>query len=237
MCQFLSWIEYKGKLYYFSDYEVNSSDGRRLCRSLGNIFHEEIKGHGVIREYFGLSYKQGKNYECEDFSTPDNFPIELVEKIKKGKFSQIGVSEQLLKQPALAEYEKIRQSAWAEYKKIEQPAWAEYEKIRQPALAEYEKIEQPALAEYKKIRQPALAEYEKIEQPALAEYEKIEQPAWAEYEKIRQSALAEYEKIEQPAWAEYKKIRQPAWTKYEKIERSIFWELFSDINNRNELWI
>jgi len=225
MCEFLSWTEYKGKLYYLTNFEINTRNGKKLRKKLDYNFSEEIKGHGAIKEYFGLPHSQCIDHECTNFSTPNNFPSEIVEKIKRGEFSEIGIAEQLLTQSAWAEYEKIRQSAWAEYKKITQSALAEYEKIRQSAWAEHEKIRQPALAEYKKIRQSALAEYEKIRQPAWAEYEKIRQPAWAEYEKIRQSALAEYEKIRQPAWAEYEKIRQSA-----------FWNIFSNPNNRIEVW-
>ena len=61
----------------------------------------------------------------------------------------------LLTEPALAEYNKIKDQAWAEYHKITDPALAEYNKIKEPALAEYSKIKDPALAEYSKIKDPA----------------------------------------------------------------------------------
>ena len=141
-------------------------------------FIGDICGHGAIEHYYPELKGKGRNKECSDFSTPNNFPKEIVKAILKGKFVGIEIVLDILTEKGKAEYEKIQQ-----------PALAEYKKIRQPALAEYEKIQQPAWAKYEKIRQPAWAKYEKIEQSALAEYEKIQQSAWAEYEKIRQPAF------------------------------------------------
>jgi len=190
MCEFISWIEVdrdgERHVFYLTQRELASKRGRKLRKRIG----DDINGHGAIREYYELGVSVGRNLECDDFSTPSNFPGEIVQDLKDGAFRGFGVGMELLTQPA----------------------WDEYEKIRQPALDEYEKIEQPAWDEYEKIRQAALDEYEKIEQPALDEYEKIEQPAWDEYEKIRQPAWDEY-------WDEYKKIRQPAfWDLFAKPE-------------------
>ena len=211
MCEFISWIEKNNEILFLDYHDIyETKRGKELREFCVNP--DDLVGHGAIRHYYSIV--GGKERECTDFSSPKNFPPKIVAAIKAGKFAGLGVSEQLLNEPALAEYKKIEQSAWAEYKKIKQPAWAEYKKIEQSARAEYKKIKQPAWAEYEKIKQSALAEYEKIKQSAWAEYEKIEQPAWAEYKKI-----------EQPAWAEYKKIKQPA-----------FWKLFSVKKNRNPLW-
>ena len=211
MCEFASWKVYNKKVYFLKDLDLNTREGRKL---LDKTVIADLCGHGAIESFYPELKGKGENKECTDFSSPDNFPLEIVEAIKDGKMTRFGIETVLL-----------TESAWAEYLKIKQPAWAEYQKIQQSALAEYEKIEQPAWTEYKKIQQSAWAEYLKIKQPALAEYEKIKQPAWAEYQKIQQSAWAEYEKIEQSAWAEYEKIRQPA-----------FWKLFANPKNRIEAW-
>ena len=134
MCEFISWTEYKGKLYYISNYELNTPDGQALRRKLNYDFYEEIKGHGAIKTYFGLPHSKCKDNECSDFSTPNNFPAEIAEKIKAGEFSEIGVAEGLLTQPARAEYEKVEQPARAEYEKVKQSAWAEYKKVKQSAF-------------------------------------------------------------------------------------------------------
>jgi hypothetical protein len=248
MCEFLSWISMpNGELKYISNFELNTREGKKLKKELGYYFYQEIKGHGAIKTYFGIRHGKGMERECTDFSTPDNFPAEIVKKIKSGEFSQIGFSMGLLNDAALAEYEGIKQAAWAEYKKIEQPARTEYEEIKQAAWTEYEKIEQPAWAEYKEIKQAAWTEYKEIKQAAWAEYEGIKQAAWAEYKKIEQPARTEYEKIEQPArteyekieqavLAEYKKIEQPAWAEYEKTALQQFWKLFAIPSNRSDAW-
>ena len=200
MCQFISWKEYKGKAYFLTNADLNTKQGKELLK---DEYKDDICGHGAIEHYYPELKGKGVNKECSDFSTPDNFPKEIVKAIKEGRLSRIGICLEVLNVQGIAEYQKIKQPAYAEYEKIKQSAWAEYKKIEQSALAEYEKIEQSAWAEYKKI-----------EQSALAEYEKIEQSAWAEYEKIKQSALAEYEKIKQSAFTnivKQKKYRIDSW--------------------------
>ena len=132
MCDFISWIEKDGKVYFLSSNELNTKEGRALERYLGSHYKEDIKGHGAIRHYWGL--KDGVNKECTDFSTPKNFPPEIVKAIKLGQMIDIGFNLSLLNLSGQKEYKKIEQPALAEYKKIEQSAWAEYEKIQQPAF-------------------------------------------------------------------------------------------------------
>jgi len=152
MCEFASWKGYKGKNYFITTDELNTKEGRELLKS---EYKADISGHGAIEHYYSELKGKGKNKECIDFSTPDNFPKEIVKAIKQGKFRSIGICVDILNEKGKKLYEKIKQSAWAKYEKIEQPALAEYKKIKQPALAEYEKIKQPALAEYEKIKQSA----------------------------------------------------------------------------------
>ena len=178
MCQFISWVEGDKKNYFITGEQLfNTIRGKALQKKFDR---EDWLGHSAIRYYYRLRYV-GEDREQTDFSSPNNFPTEIAEAIKQGKFRGIAVVAQLLSQPALAEYEKIKQPALAEYRKIEQPALAEYEKIKQQALAKYRKIKQQALAEYRKIEQPALAEYEKIKQQAFWDlFKKSENrnPAW-----------------------------------------------------------
>uniref|UniRef100_A0A6M3JBC0 Uncharacterized protein n=1 Tax=viral metagenome TaxID=1070528 RepID=A0A6M3JBC0_9ZZZZ len=162
MCQFVSWIEYNGEIFFLKNDDLNTKEGKKLLKP---EFIKDLSGHGAIRAFYPELQHKGINKECTDFSSPNNFPLKIVKEIKNGNLSRIGlILPQVLNKPA-----------WDAYEKIEQPAWAAYEKIQQPAWAAYEKIEQPAWAAYKKIEQSALAAYEKIEQPALAAYEKIQQ--------------------------------------------------------------
>ena len=159
MCEFLSMVKGKTKTgkdkWYYLTYDLihNTPRGELLQKKYGGT---DLIGHSAIREYFGIREGQGENWECTDFSTPENFPALIVKAIKRGEFRGFGTPEGLLSLPA-----------WVEHEKIKQQAWAEYEKIKQPALAEYEKIEQAAWAEYLKIQQAAWAEYEKIDQAAF----------------------------------------------------------------------
>jgi len=212
MCDFLSWIETPEKNYYITGNQLNTTRGKMLQAECGST--DDTVGHGFIRLYYGLANNFGVNKECTDFSKPKNFPDEIAQAIKDGKFRGLAIVPKLLTKKALAEYKKVWQPAYAELKKIRQPAYAELKKIRKSAYAECEKVWQPAYAEYEKIRQPAYTECEKIRKSAYAECEKVWQSAYAEYEKIRQSAYAECEKIRQLA----------------------FWDLFSDINNRTKAW-
>ena len=66
---------------------------------------------------------RGVHKECTDFSSPANFPDEIVKAIKSGAFKGMGLCPEILNQSASAEYEKINESASAEYEKINQSAF------------------------------------------------------------------------------------------------------------------
>ena len=137
MCEFVSWKEYNGKLYYLDNDKLNTKDGWALIKFLKDKKSLcDLCGHGAIERYYPEIAGKGVNKEVTDFSTPKKFPLEISEKIKAGKMSEIifeGFPFALLSDKGIVEYQKI-----------EQPALAEYQKIRQPALAEYQKIEQQA---------------------------------------------------------------------------------------------
>jgi hypothetical protein len=159
MCEFISYIEKNGEVLFLTGDDVfNTKRGKQLqkhCKSA-----DDLTGHGAIRWYFGIDDKPlegGKEQECTDFSSPANFPEPIVKAIKAGLMAGFkdGTPQELLTNPALAEYEKIRIPARAEYLKIKKTAWAEYLKIKKTARAEYEKIRIPAWAEYLKIKNTA----------------------------------------------------------------------------------
>ena len=82
MCEFISWIEYNGRLYYLTDSEIFSDDGKI---KLAGCKDNDFLGHGAIIKYYGLekAKNQGKLVEMEnrDF-WKENIPAELAEKIK-----------------------------------------------------------------------------------------------------------------------------------------------------------
>jgi len=162
MCLFISWVERDGAVLFLTAYDIFQTRRGEELRNF-NPRSEDWIGHGAIKWYYNIKEPVIEK-ECDNFSSPDNFPKEISQAIKNGEFRGLGIAIELLNKPAMVEYEKIMQLACSEYAKIEQPARVEYEKIKQQACAEYAKIEQPAWDEYAKIRQQAKAEYEKIEQ-------------------------------------------------------------------------
>ena len=159
MCEFVSWIEEDNKVYYLDSKALKTKEGKSLLKYLKDTYSLcDLQGHGALRKYY--PELKGKNCECTDFSTPKNFPKEIVKSIKNMEMTSILFDNTpplgLLNKKGQAEYEKIRHSAWAEYETIRHSAWAEYKKIEQPARAEYEKIWHSAWAEYEKIEQKTL---------------------------------------------------------------------------------
>ena len=182
MSNFISWIEKDGNIYYLTAHDIyRTKRGKELRDYCGAA--ADVIGHGAIRFYFD-NFTGGEEKECTDFSTPDNFPSEIVAEIKIGAFRGMGKALALLSKPANAEFEKIYKPANAEFEKIYKPAKAEFDKICKPANAEFEKICKLANAEFEKIYKLANAEFEKIYKPAKAEFDKICKPANAEYDKI-----------------------------------------------------
>ena len=176
MCEFISWIEKENKVYYLTSADLASKRGKQLIHHCQN--NDDLTGHGAIRWFYG-EFKGGIDKECTDFTSPNNFPVEIVADIKAGKFKGMGICLATLNEWGLRKYNKIIYPAYAKYEKVEQSALAEYEKIIQPSYAKYEKTKQSTY----------YAEYKKIQQVALEEYKKIQQSSYEEYKKVRQSAF------------------------------------------------
>jgi hypothetical protein len=115
MCEFISYIEYNGEIFFLDDNKLNTKEGRELLKP---DFKDDILGHGAIRHYYTELGTRGVYHECEDFSHPENFPPQIVSAIKKGLFVNFGICPQILNNPSWAEYKKIQGIALAEYKKI-----------------------------------------------------------------------------------------------------------------------
>jgi len=113
MCKFVSWIEKDGVLWYLTDKDIQSKRGKEYRDY--NPCRDDDRGHGAIRWFYDL--KGGKERECFDFSTPSNFPSEIVEAIKQGNFSRwFGpVPDGLLVAPLYAEYGAKVAPLYADY--------------------------------------------------------------------------------------------------------------------------
>ena len=121
MCDFCSWVELpNGRIKYLSKRQLETKRGKAMVERIGT---EDLCGHGAIREYWGLERVEGRNKECTDFSSPDNFPPEIAKALKDGDFEGVGIAQTLLTKPAWAEYDKVCQTARAEYDKVCQTAF------------------------------------------------------------------------------------------------------------------
>jgi hypothetical protein len=118
MCEFISWKEIKTPtgteiLFLTRDDIFNTSRGAELRQ---HTTPEDFVGHGAIAFYYQIAANKGINRECTDFSTPDNFPPEIVAAIKAGKM--LGMVDffpnGLLRAPLYADYEAKRDALLGE---------------------------------------------------------------------------------------------------------------------------
>src|SRR3990167_6186032 len=122
MCDFISWIAMPdGSLVYLTKDDLDSKRGRELKKYLKDSL-SDLVGHGAIEWFYNMKPGQGKHQECSDFSKPGNFPNEIAQAVKDGKFRDMGEPEGLLSNNALAEYEQVRDTTRAKYKQVEDPA-------------------------------------------------------------------------------------------------------------------
>ena len=169
MCDFISWIEKDGKLYYLTTEDIESKRGKEYRDYNPNA--DDIKGHGAIRWFYNL--KGGKEKECTDFTTPKGFPREIQKAIIQGKFRRSfgPVPAGLLIAPLYADYEAKRAPLDADYKAKRDALYADYKAKRAPLYADYEAKIAPLYANYKAKIAPLYADYEAKRAPLYADYE------------------------------------------------------------------
>src|SRR4030042_6604130 len=124
MCEFVSWKETREGVIFLTNKDLTPKKFGEY-KKYNKGWRRDLPGHGAITYFTGIG--EGIQRECTDFSSPDNFPPEIVKAIKEGRLSQIGYNIELLNDEGKAEYQKIDQSALAEYEKIRQSALAESE--------------------------------------------------------------------------------------------------------------
>ena len=117
MCDFISWIEKDKDVFYLTKDDLK---GRKFAeyKKYNPRWYDDIMGHGAIEFFWSELNGKGRHRECEDFSSPENFPPEIVESIKNGEFRGIGIALDILTPEARAEYKKIANPALEEYNKI-----------------------------------------------------------------------------------------------------------------------
>lgn len=90
MCKFISWVQKGDKAYFLTYHQLFETEkGKELL--VGGVSYDDACGHGTIRLFYGLERDEGVNMECSNFSSPANFPPEIVKAIKEGKMRGMGV--------------------------------------------------------------------------------------------------------------------------------------------------
>ena len=133
MCQFVSTKKVGDQHFYLTKADLKKKRFAEF-KKYNLRWSDDIMGHGAIEFFYPELKGKGVHWECDDFSSPRNFPDCVVEDIKKGKFEGIGICLDILNEKGKEECEKIQQPARKEYEKIQQSAWEKYEKIQQSAF-------------------------------------------------------------------------------------------------------
>ena len=76
MYEFISYIQKGDQLFYLTDDEIFSKEGRE---KLSDCQDNDFIGHGAIRKFFDI--KGGEDHEVRDFWNTDKLPKELADKI------------------------------------------------------------------------------------------------------------------------------------------------------------
>jgi hypothetical protein len=136
---------------------------------LGSAYSEDITGHGAIEHYFGI---KGKHCECTNFSSPKNFPAEIVKAMKSGAFRGIGIPDasQVLTKKAYADYYSKRAPLYADYLSKRDALDADYQSKRDALYADYLSKRAPLYADYLSKRAPLYADYQSKRAPLYADY-------------------------------------------------------------------
>lgn len=90
MCEFASWIEYDGEVYFLTNADLDTLAGKKL---LEPDYVDDICGHGAIMHFYPELRNKGIHNECENFMNPNNFPEPLVTALKTGRMSRIGIPD------------------------------------------------------------------------------------------------------------------------------------------------
>ena len=155
MCEFISWKEIKcpdgsTQILFLTHNDIyNTKRGRELQKHTSK---DDFVGHGAIAFYYEIDPDKGINRECTDFSTPDNFPPQIVDAIKSGCMAGLCDPNdciQLLNPRQQKYYEAKRDALYADYKAKRAPLDADYEAKRAPLDADYEAKLAPLYADYK----------------------------------------------------------------------------------------
>jgi len=201
MCDLASWVETPEKIYFMDNVAIAKYRRDNPDRTI-----YDVTGHHAIREYYEIS-DEGRDRECTDFSTPDNFPLEIVSAIKAGRMSKHNVfPEGLVRESLFDAIPEIKEAQTA-YKK---------------ATAAY------------RIASVICGKVQFAYRIASVICGKV-QSAYDEVSAAYEEASAAYGKM-QSAYNEVSVVRDEALTAYKEARSVHGWKLFRSVENRCPAW-
>ena len=132
MCEFISWVEFQGKILFLNDKRMSEKESKMRVKFPDK---SERVGHGAIRWYYSLGDNDGVQKECTDFSSPSNFPKEIVREFKAGRMRYSIPSDFSIGQILIATSQKAYDDAIAPSQKAYADAIATSQKAYDDAIA------------------------------------------------------------------------------------------------------
>lgn len=143
MCEFISWVEERGKVYFLTGEQLLSDFGQAWVKGQG-ISRDDYCGHGTIRRYYRIDEGDGLSKECTSFLTPDNFPAIIVRAIKRGEMRGLGTPTGLLVDVVEIKWRGERETVCAKWR-------AEWEAVDAKWTAEWDAVHAKWKAEWKAV--------------------------------------------------------------------------------------
>lgn len=213
MCDFISWIERAdGTILFLTDADVWESKRGAELRAYCGASRDYV-GHGAIERFCEMERgKSGTHRKCADFSSPANFPPEIVAALKAGRLARLGRPVEILRAGARAEYTKVRDTAEAKYREELAAACAEHDKACAAAWAERDKVCDAADAQYREVLDAE------------------------EYNKVLDAAGAKCMQLRDAAGAKFAGAHNAAWEKCNEAQGAAYRDLVRVAANRVRAW-
>jgi len=211
---FVSWITLKnGDLRYLSDIELNSEKGKKIIKDFGESFYLSYNKYALIEKYFDI----GENL----------MPFSLI----RGH-SNFHICNDFSK-PENFPTEIAEKIKRCEFSKVGMPVCPE-EVLNKKAMTRYEQEVDRAKAKYLKQQTRNVRKYKLKEKRAIYIYQK--NLSSSSKHNNGPKLYSAFRHTKSLVNAEFLRNEETISVKYIKARLNIFWTLFSNIENRQEVW-
>jgi len=129
MCQFVSWVERRGKVYFLTSEQLESERGQKWVKE-EKVSPDDLCGHGTIRLWYRIDAGDGVDKEQTDFTRPSDFPPEIAEAVKAGKFNSFPLPKGLLRMALDDDYwdkcMALNADYWAKRNALDNDYWTKH---------------------------------------------------------------------------------------------------------------